>query len=239
MLRYETAAGKTMEAPVYKAVIRVAGVEAVAHINPSEEDDAQEGAAASEASGESDVDAEFGLSSSSDDAVLGSAALASLRLLVDCRHHRLIPYQNQKLPSINFSGSGLHAPVEIPGNATGSIVVDALVDTGCTDMDLSQRLIHKLGLAVDPSEGTAQFETAGGVTIEAPIYRALVRVLGREASVRISPSEDDACQSDDGTCSSDDSDGGNTDAALLGHDALAALGLLVDCHGRRLLAAPL
>jgi len=104
-------------------------------------------------------------------------------------------------------------------------------------MDLSQRLIDELGLSVDPSEGTAQFETAGGVTIEAPIYAASLHVLDRAERVRISPSEDDACNSDDEGCSEADADRGNTDAALLGHDALAALGLLVDCHGRRLLAS--
>merc|ERR1712178_668568 len=89
------------------------------------------------------------------------------------------------------------------------------------------------------SEGTAQFETTGGVTIEAPIYTASLEVLGRAERVRISPSEEDACDSDDSSCSADERNRSITDAALLGHDALAALGLLVDCHGRRLLASPL
>merc|ERR1712060_656008 len=95
--------------------------------------------------------------------------------------------------------------------------------------DLDRRVIKTLGLHVDTSEGSAQFETAGGVTIEAPIYRAIVRVLGRTASVRVSPSEEE---------SDNEEESYNTDEALLGHDALAALGLLVDCRNRRLVAMP-
>merc|ERR1719396_230324 len=97
--------------------------------------------------------------------------------------------------------------------------VNALVDSGSTDIDLNQRTIDALGLQVDASQGPAQFEVAGGFTVESPMYSAFATVLGQTALARVGPSED------------------TSDEALLGHDALASLGLLVDCRHRRLLAA--
>lgn len=111
-------------------------------------------------------------------------------------------------------------------------------------MDLGSRVIEALGLTPDPSEGTAQFETAGGVTVEAPIYRVAIELLGSRAVVRASPSEEQEEKGDEEEEDDDDGDmeemdgdvAASNEEALLGHDALAALGLLVDCRAGRLLA---
>jgi len=119
---------------------------------------------------------------------------------------------------------------EHPSDPSKRAEVRALVDSGSTDCDLRQGLLKALSLPIDATNGAAHFETAAGVTIETPIHQARIRVAGREALVRVSPMDE---QSVDGGGFST-----NTDEALLGHDALAALGLLVDCRNRRLIAAP-
>ena len=126
---------------------------------------------------------------------------------------------------------------EEPGR---SITVRALVDTGSTDCELRGAQVAELNLRAEAD--TAVFETAAGIQCEAALYRASVMVLGREAICLLSPAEKDADDEDE------DSDEDELDAAfgfekvsddaLLGHDALAALGLAVDCRERRLLALP-
>eukprot|EP00928_Gymnodinium_smaydae_P073004 TRINITY_DN56272_c0_g1_i1.p1 TRINITY_DN56272_c0_g1~~TRINITY_DN56272_c0_g1_i1.p1 ORF type:complete len:416 (+),score=76.89 TRINITY_DN56272_c0_g1_i1:39-1286(+) len=226
----ETAAGQIMETRDFNAIVRVGNVESRVLVNAvdEDEDEDEEGSETESGGAVDDVDREFGFLSNSDDAVLGSGALAALGLLVDCKNRRVIPLSD--LPSgssaVSF-GSRMRVGVEF-GNPTlpgKSVRVSALVDSGCTDMDLGQRFLTKLELEADPDEGTAQFETAGGVTIQAPIYWTVVRILGREALVRASPSEAEVGDA-------------QSDEALLGHDALASLGLLVDCRGQRLLAPP-
>ncbi|CAE7667886.1 unnamed protein product, partial [Symbiodinium necroappetens] len=96
----------------------------------------------------------------------------------------------------------------------------------------------------------AQFETAGGVTIEAPIYRTIASLADRSLVDYVAVDRGRAASSvdldeDDGEEESEESDGvpgsdiesDDDEEALLGH-ALAALGLLVDCGKRRLLKAP-
>lgn len=129
-----------------------------------------------------------------------------------------------------------------PTDPSKSVQVRALVDTGATECDLKQQLIDELGLPVDKS-GRTLFETAAGTTIETDMHHAIVRVMGRTAFVRVSPIEEEESDSEEGD-SDDEEDrefglSANSDDALLGHDALAALGLLVDCRNRRLLAGPL
>lgn len=243
MSYFATAAGRTIGSSAYEVVVRVEGCEAKVLVNPADEADGEKSSGDDDESSdgdgdgggdnapdEDDVDRIFGFGCNSDDAVLGSGALAALGLLVDCRGRRLLrlPKVAGELPSLRF-GRGNQVPVEFSNPSVPSRrfrVRGALVDTGCTDVDLSQRAVAELGLEADPSEGTAQFETAGGITIEAPIYRVALHILGQRASVRASPSEEPG-----------DADHEGVDEALLGHDALAALGLLVDCKGRRLLAA--
>mmetsp|Transcript_104229 Transcript_104229/g.291995 ORF Transcript_104229/g.291995 Transcript_104229/m.291995 type:complete len:434 (-) Transcript_104229:230-1531(-) len=230
---FETAAGRIVEAPSYSARLRVLGREVDVRVNPTDEDDDEE---------EDEEDRAMGLVSSTDDAVLGCQALAALGLCVDCAGRRLVePVAG--LPALPCDAStAMHAPIELSSGGR-SVRVRALVDSGCTDVDLDPRHVEALGLHGGAAEGSAQFETAGGVTIEAPVYRVTASALGRSASVLVSPSEA-ACGGDEEE--SEDSDGGaaggrsgsNQDEALLGHDALAALGLFVDCRARRLLAAP-
>ena len=116
--------------------------------------------------------------------------------------------------------------------------VRTLVDTGSTDCELKADVIRKLGL---PATGeTAHFETAVGRVTEQPIYEAVIRVLGREARVVLSPADGD--ESDDESDESDEELDARfgfdrvSDEGMLGHTALAALNLAVDCRKRRLVA---
>ena len=125
-----------------------------------------------------------------------------------------------------------------------SLTVRALVDTGSTDCELRGELIERLKL--QPEADTAVFETASGIQTEAQLFRAIVRARGREAMCLLSPSEpaDDDDDDDDSGDDDDDLDARFgfdqvSDDAMLGHDALAALGLLVDCRHRRLVPLPL
>ena len=118
--------------------------------------------------------------------------------------------------------------------------VRTLVDTGSTDCELKADVIRKLGL---PATGeTAHFETAVGRVTEQPIYEAVIRVLGREARVVLSPADGD--ESDDESDESDEELDQRfgfdrvSDEGMLGHTALAALNLAVDCRKRRLVALP-
>ena len=153
------------------------------------------------------------------------------------------------LPNVAFDPSraidGLtYANVEVvnPADPTRTVLVRALVDTGSTDCELRGEQIEELGLR--PEADTAVFETAAGIQCEAPLYRATIRVMGREASCLLSPAEkqaDDDEEEDDEEEDELDATFGFSkvsDDALLGHDALAALGLAVDCRERRLLALP-
>lgn len=129
-----------------------------------------------------------------------------------------------------------------PTDPSRHVQVRALVDTGATECDLKQGLIDELGLPVEKG-GRTMFETAAGTTIETDMHHAVVRVMGRTASVRVSPIEEEESGSEEEGDSDDEEDRefgllSNSDDALLGHDALAALGLLVDCRNRRLLAGP-
>ena len=116
--------------------------------------------------------------------------------------------------------------------------VRTLVDTGSTDCELKADVIRRLGL---PATGeTAHFETAVGRVTEQPIYEAVIRVLGREARVVLSPADGD--ESDDESDASDEELDQRfgfdrvSDEGMLGHTALAALNLAVDCRKRRLVA---
>lgn len=155
------------------------------------------------------------------------AVLRRLRVGVGETHHSAPRFN----PRAALDGP-TYAVVEFehPHDAQKCAEVRALVDSGSTDCDLRRGLIKALSLPVDAGSGAAHFETAAGVTIETPIHQARIRVAGREALVRVSPMDEEGM--DDGGFST------NTDDALLGHDALAALGLLVDCRNRRLIAAP-
>ena len=132
---------------------------------------------------------------------------------------------------------------EQPSRSVGPLRV--LVDTGSTDCELSGESIQKLRLK--PHE-TALFETAAGITTEAPVFRAKLKVLGREATVLLSPAEGESSDEEDDDDDDDESGEEDFDArfgfektsdgGLLGHDALAALGLAVDCRRRRLVVLP-
>ena len=123
---------------------------------------------------------------------------------------------------------------------TEFVRVRTLVDTGSTDCELKADVIRRLGL---PATGeTAHFETAVGRVTEQPIYEAVIRVLGREARVVLSPADGD--ESDDESDESDEELDARfgfdrvSDEGMLGHTALAALNLAVDCRKRRLVALP-
>lgn len=237
---FETAAGKKVSMDAFVARVRYGSTEVDVQVNPADEEiDSEQ---------DDELDRIFGFKSTTDDAILGLDALSKLGLVVDCSNRRLIPADELPAPvlegmSMPFTRS-THVPLKLsnPKVRKRTVTVKALVDTGSTDVDLGKRYIYRLRLRVDKSEAPAQFETAGGVTIEAPIYRADAVMLGRRASVRVSPSESDDSSSDEEEEEEevenevdDNSSGESEDEALLGHDALASLKLLVDCRGRRLL----
>ena len=130
---------------------------------------------------------------------------------------------------------------ERPQHRTGPVRL--LVDTGSTDCELPGSQIEALKLR--PVE-SALFETAAGITMQAPVYRATVQVLGREADVLLGPAELDE---DDEESEEEREEGEEdfdvkfgfekvSDEGLLGHDALAALGFAVDCRRRELVPLP-
>merc|ERR1711957_99204 len=100
----------------------------------------------------------------------GMEALTALGLLVDCRNRRLVA-GCPGARSLKFARSGSRVAVEFanPNDPNKTIKVKALVDSGCTDVDLNEQFIKRLSL-VEAAVPKAQFETAGGVTIEAPLY---------------------------------------------------------------------
>ena len=138
-----------------------------------------------------------------------------------------------------------------PRDESRHVTVRALVDTGSNDCELRAPLIETLGLP--RLDGNAHFETAAGITITNALYRAKVTVMGRTSGVLLSPAEGSE-DSDEGSSSSsaseeEESEGeedfdelhgfdSTSDDAMLGHDALAALGLAVDCRRRRLVPLP-
>lgn len=159
-----------------------------------------------------EVDLLFGCNTSIDDAVIGYEALAQLGLLVDCRRRQLVDNTcfSPTMDSIPFMASGQKVPLEIANPLEPNrlrVVADALVDTASTDVDLSERKVRQIALEVDPAERTAQIHAGLGVKVQ--------------DNVGATDENPDAWES--------------PDAAVLGHDALAALDLLVDCRGGRLL----
>lgn len=238
----ETAANKVVEIPIYQAKVRVQGRECIVKVSPADEDYEAIGGGVSTSAAD-DVDKEFDFGTTTDEAVLGADALASLGLVVDCKRRRLLDSQRLlELPSVPACpragrSNCMHVKMSFGkpmAESQKDVVVKALVDTGSTDVDLQESKIKALGLVVDDSEIPALFETAGGVTTTAPIYWAIAKLGSREARVRLSPSlaeeeEDSEDSEDSGEDTLQDED------ALLGHDALAALNLLVDCKHRRLL----
>mmetsp|Transcript_56215 Transcript_56215/g.126468 ORF Transcript_56215/g.126468 Transcript_56215/m.126468 type:complete len:429 (-) Transcript_56215:19-1305(-) len=219
---FQTAAGRTMNSALHTVLVRVQGHEATTQVCPIEADEEEE-------EDGDDLDRLFGFSSQSDDAVLGRKALAALDLLVDCRSRSLVEAAASKASarSVKLKG-GTHVIAKFahPSKPGRTLTAKALIDTGSTDIDLQSRTIKALELPIDADEGVAQFETAGGVEIQAPIHRGMVSIADCSAVVRISPSEEDGSDEDD-----------DSDEALLGHDALASLGLLVDCRRQQLLTS--
>jgi len=90
------------------------------------------------------------------------------------------------------------------------------VDTGSSDCELQECLLGQLPPLPVVAQG-AVYETAtGGEAFDA--FEALLTVEGRTAAVVVT-----AC------------DASSSDAALVGHMALGAMGLRVDCVSRQLL----
>jgi len=239
---FETAAGMSLQSDMYNCRLSILGKELVATISPSEEDshgeiseeddeDYEENLVEGSSVGSSaehntakqvtaqndEIDREFGFNMNTDEAMLGFETLAALDLVVDCRKRRILVGPARGTHKAKFIGELPKVVIEFqnPFDSKKTLSVTALVDSGSTDCELQPRFISALKLPVDKSAGKAHFETAAG-TIEAPIHYAKVKLLGQERLVRVSPSAE--------------SDG--DDQALLGHDALAALGVLVDSRNR-------
>lgn len=210
--------------------------------------------AAEEDNGDFDaIDEEFALGSNTDDAVLGHDVLAALGFLVDCHTRRvLVMAERQPCAPVEDqlnSACDLMTEVTIefanPSDTSRAIEVKALVDTGSTDCDVRGDLVDSLALPLDVFSATAKFETSASVSTEASLHCAHIRVNDHSAFVLVSPSttdgnEDMSSSELSSSCSAGlgmDQRRGRDDA-LLGHDALAALGLLVDCRNRQLVSAP-
>lgn len=229
IMPFETAAATTQNSQCYRVCIHVLGRKVVTIVSTAEEDNTDFDA----------IDEEFALSSNTDDAVLGHDVLAALGFLVDC-HTRTLLVAAERQPCdpvevLSNGGCDLMTEVTIefanPSDTSRAIEVKALVDTGSTDCDLRGDLVDSLALPLDVFSKTAKFETSASVSTEASLHCAHIRVKDRSAFVLVSPSTVDG---DDDVSSSELS---SSDDALLGHDALAALGLLVDCRNRQLVSA--
>ena len=81
---------------------------------------------------------------------------------------------------------------------------------------LKGEMIEKLGLRPIEGEG-AVFETAAGIAMESAIYRATIRVNGREASCLLSPSEKDRLDEDE----DEESDSEDEEDAAFGFDKVS------------------
>ena len=123
-------------------------------------------------------------------------------------------------------------------------------DTGATDCEISQSLIDELGLT--PFD-QATFETAAGISMSSALYRAIVRVEGRESLVLLSPSEKDEEDDSDDSEDAEDAAARAADAALdaahgfkaisddglLGHErSTSTIWLAVDGECKVLLSLP-
>ncbi|CAE8584076.1 unnamed protein product, partial [Polarella glacialis] len=105
------------------------------------------------------------------------------------------------------------------------VVEHALVDTGSSDCEIREGLLRKIG-PLPLIAGGVMYETAtGGEAYD--VYEVLLTVLGRTcvAAITVVPDERYSADAEDP----------NSDEAILGHVALAALRLLVDPAGRQLL----
>merc|ERR1712151_727293 len=90
------------------------------------------------------------------------------------------------------------------------------------------------------------FETASGRQMQTGLFQATIVVQGHTANVRVSEAEEeDEEEEEEEEEDEEDGDGqedvdrqfgfsSDTDEAVLGYQALAQLGLLVDCRRRRL-----
>ncbi|CAE7945794.1 unnamed protein product, partial [Symbiodinium sp. KB8] len=113
------------------------------------------------------------------------------------------------------------------GDADGQSVVvrRALVDTGSSDCELREAMFRKIQPLPVIQEGVV-YETATGVEAF-DVFEVQISVQGRSCvaamtvvpEARFAPGAEDPC----------------TDDAIIGHMALAALGLLVDPKTRRLI----
>jgi len=102
-------------------------------------------------------------------------------------------------------------------------VAAALVDTGSADCELRESLLRQLGPLPIVARGIA-YETVSGRIVQDG-YEVLLTVNGRSCAAVITnaPEERFAVDGDDP----------NSDEAVIGFAALAALGIIVDCGGRR------
>jgi len=128
----------------------------------------------------------------------------------------------------DYEETHTYADVEFinPTNSSKRVMVRGLVDTGGTDCDLRAALVRKLDLPVFDEE--EEYETAAG-TLKTKSYRALISCMGKEAEVLLCAVPDEAYEGDDPECEDD---------AIIGHDAIADLDLLIDCKNACLMQRP-
>lgn len=168
-----------------------------------------------------------------DDATIGHAALAMLGLVVDpavrgLLHRDEIDHGEGRITSGTASpwrrgggGSTTYVPVVVSSTLPGGRErkVQALVDTGSSDSEMSGRALRGLGVPLPVVADRVVYETAsGGEAYTA--YEARLMALDRTCAAVVTASLS------------------SSDEPVLGHVALAALGLLVDPAGRRVLLRP-
>eukprot|EP00419_Tripos_fusus_P005806 CAMPEP_0172680612 /NCGR_PEP_ID=MMETSP1074-20121228/16880_1 /TAXON_ID=2916 /ORGANISM="Ceratium fusus, Strain PA161109" /LENGTH=432 /DNA_ID=CAMNT_0013498969 /DNA_START=53 /DNA_END=1351 /DNA_ORIENTATION=+ len=107
--------------------------------------------------------------------------------------------------------------------AASVTVAAALVDTGSADCELREGLLRRLGPLPIVARGIV-YETVSGRAVHDG-YEVLITVNGRScaAVATVTPEERFAADAEDP----------NSDEAVIGFAALAALGLIVDCQARR------
>lgn len=111
-----------------------------------------------------------------------------------------------------------------PLDPTGprAVVHQALVDTGAADCELREGFVRQLGPLPVVARGIMYETVAGRVMHDS--YEVLLHVGGRScaAVVTVTPEERFAADAEDP----------NTDEAIIGYAALAALHIVVDCNAR-------
>jgi len=154
-----------------------------------------------------------------DDAIIGHTALAKLGFVVDTAGRRLV--HRSEIPALAAIVPGrsgtTYATVGFQSTLSGSREKKAfaLVDTGSSDSELSAKIVNGLGVPLPVIADRVYYETAGGGEAYT-VLEAQLTVLDQTCAAAVTTSLS------------------SSDEPVLGHVALAALGIVVDPAAKQL-----